>query len=280
MVELLELDNLEKKLEGKNIPEIRKFLKQLVRKNKINLDTISLLVSSPVTNVRFLGALMCGEIDRPYLKELLPILRKFASDYHWVVREGAASALGRLGHRYYEDTILILSQWITDRDENIRRCAVLGTMQNSAKKLSTKKVQLLLTILEKALDDESNYVRKHLGPFALNYLFCACPTVVYPYLEKWSDSGKERILWNVTMTFSQAAGRKHSDKAMAILNKLAKDPRYLVQEAVTVIFLNLYKTKPAMIKKTLNNWLTDKNLERTAQFVLEKIKHLNGKALR
>lgn len=98
-----------------------------------------------------------------YLEKIYP----YAADIHFGVREIAWMSIRPHFEENLEDTILLLSNWTKDKDENIRRFASESTRPRGVwcKHIEELKINpsLGLPILSSLKTDESKYVRDSVG---------------------------------------------------------------------------------------------------------------------
>src|SRR5439155_602413 len=79
----------------------------------------------------------------------------------------------------------------------------------------------LLDLLEPALKDENEYVRKNLGPFTIGDQFLrSYPDATLARLRKWMEDPDENVRWNVAMAFAAASGARLAQRAPDILDFL------------------------------------------------------------
>ena len=94
-------------------------------------------------------------------------------------------------------------------------------------------MEALLDLIEPALRDHEEYVRKSLGPFAIGDQFVrSYPDATLARLRKWMQDPDENVRWNVAMALSAASGARLGQKAPDILEFLATDDRPFVRGAV------------------------------------------------
>ena len=91
----------------------------------------------------------------------------------------------------------------------------------------------LLDLIEPALRDGDEYVRKSLGPSAIGDQFMrSYPDQTIARLRTWIQDEDENVRWNVAMSFSAASGARLAQRAPDILEFLASDERPFVRAAV------------------------------------------------
>jgi 3-methyladenine DNA glycosylase AlkD len=217
-------------------------------------------------------------LGNPYLqheKEVKEFLLTLGNDANWGTRETAAYAFANVLSKNFDKAYSQFQEWVKHDSENIRRAIVLA-VKYVAKAREPEYGEPLLRLIEPLLNDRSVYVRKNLGPFAIgDGLLRAYPKLTMQYVEKWSQSQDEQVLWNVAMTFSAAEGAKHCDEALPILRRLATDERRYVWRAVASALRNLGKRKPEKVKPELKRWLFNgkrRNVAETALHYIERRK--------
>src|SRR2546428_285309 len=125
-----------------------------------------------------------------------------------------------------------MSDWVRGPDSRVRRAVVVGA-KSAARTRRPEWAEPLLDLLEPALKDENEYVRKNLGPFTIGDQFLrSYPDATLARLRKWMEDPDENVRWNVAMAFAAASGARLAQRAPDILDFLAKDERPLVRNAV------------------------------------------------
>lgn len=203
------------------------------------------------------------------LQQRIEEIRLLAIDTDWKSREKGGFELRNLFADNFESIQPILTAWMNDKNERIRRAAVLACMQ---KKLHEQpyRVIRILDMLEISLDDTSRYVRKCHGPFVLGYLGYTYPTIVLPRIEQWSRVKKRQYeRWNIASAFSQAFGRRYPDEAIKVLTLLASDSRQLVWKAVASSLKNVSQVRPEEIRRKCLKWIETEERRKPAQRVLK-----------
>lgn len=138
--------------------------------------------------------------------------------------------------------------------ENIRRAIVIG-LKYLGKYRELSLSRDILEILALFMDDDSKYVQKNLGPFAIGDAMINYDSIgTLDLLKKYADSDNPNIKWNVASAFSTAAGAKHGDSGFHILTRLIHDSNKSVRQMALTSLKNLYKrndSKRDEIKKFL-----------------------------
>jgi hypothetical protein len=198
-------------------------------------------------------------------------LEKLADDEHWLVREDAHSAWGRLLGRHFKKIKPILQGWTESPSANLRRCVVIAVRKAGNLKKDELAVPLI-SLLEPLLPDRTPYVRKNLGPFAIGDGLLRCyPTVTLKYLRKWAGRKDAGTRWNVAMAFASYGGNKQWREGTALLRELAIDERRYVWRAVASAMLYLARRQP-QVHAMLNNWLIDPRRAKAAETALKYLK--------
>ncbi len=225
---------------------------------------------SPRKGTKSLGCLMLA-LGNPYSRheeEVKRLLLTLGNDSNWETREAASDAFASVLLKNFDKVYVQFQEWAKHDSENIRRAVALAA-KKVAKSRKTEYGEPLLRLIEPLLADRSVYVRKNLGPFAIgDGLLRAYPKLTLKYIEKWSKSQDEQVLWNVAMVFSAAEGAKHCDEALTILRRLAADERRYVWRAVAAASRNLGRRNPEKVKPELNRWLLNGRRRKVAEIAL------------
>src|SRR5439155_292515 len=105
--------------------------------------------------------------------------------------------------------------WV--RKDHYDRAPVVAA-KHAARTRRTEWAEPLLDLIEPALRDSDDYVRKSLGPFALGDQFVrSYPDATLARLRTWMEDRDENVRWNVAMTFSAASGSRVAQRAPDIL---------------------------------------------------------------
>lgn len=163
---------------------------ELLHQSKIYDDNnlISIIANHDSDVVRSWGAFMVGKDVALSLNEKFQGMQPFASDQHFNVREEAWVALRMSVIENLEESLKILSTWVKNEDENIRRFASELTRPRGVwcKHIETlkEKPELALSIIEPLKIDESLYVRNSVGNW-LNDASKTQPEFVIDLCKQW-----------------------------------------------------------------------------------------------
>src|SRR5919201_297441 len=155
----------------------------------------------------------------------------------------------------------------SSRSENVRRAVVLAA-KYAARRDRPERVAALLDLLEPLLRDETPYVRRNLGPFALgDALLRVDPRTTLQRLRQWSRDRDPMVRWNVAMAFSTAIGSFHWPAAKAVLDRLARGPEPVVRMAVAKAVRRCRQRFTEDVEDTIRAWQRDRERQATAQLV-------------
>ena len=133
-------------------------------------------------------------------KELVEVVYRLANDSSWEIRETAAGLLKHLLLKDFDYYLGVMKKMVKDKNPNIRRAAVVGSMQTKLSDEQTEKVALF--VYTPLITDENEYVRKNLGPFALDNFLRLHPPIAFKFFDRWVKSREPRAIWNVLNAFS------------------------------------------------------------------------------
>jgi HEAT repeat protein len=201
---------------------------------RVRLDWAERLLAHPRRVDKELAALIAWPLARTHFRELARMGYRLARDDDWGVRESAAALLGQVLTEAWSDTLPLLREWVSGPDSRLRRGVVVAA-KYAARTRTPDWAEPLLNLVEPALRDHEEYVRKSLGPFAIGDQFVrSYPDATLTRLRKWMQDPDENVRWNVAMALSAASGARLGQKAPDILEFLAADERPFVRGAVRV----------------------------------------------
>ena len=199
---------------------------------RVRLDWAERLLAHPRRVDKELAALIVWPLARTHHRELNRIGYRLAHDDDWAVRETAAALLGHVLTEAWADTIPLLREWVSGPDSRLRRAVVVAA-KYAARTRTPEWAEPLLNLIEPALRDHEEYVRKNLGPFAIGDQFVrSYPDATLARLRTWMHDPDENVRWNVAMALSAASGARLGQKAPDILEFLSSDERPFVRGAV------------------------------------------------
>ena len=173
-------------------------------------------------------------------------VHRLARDDDWEVRETAASLLGDALERAFDAYLRPARAWVAAGDPRLRRAVVVAA-KYAARSRHPERAAALLDLIEPALADHDEYVRRNLGPFAIgDQLLRSYPDETFARLERWSREPDENVRWNVASTFTSASGAKVAERAFGMLAFLAIDTRPFVTRAVGAAVRNILRRRPEL----------------------------------
>src|SRR5712691_5517004 len=174
----------------------------------VRLNWAERLIAHPRRVDKELAALIAAPLSQAHSRDLARMAYRLARDDDWGVRETAASLLGRLLIESWADTLPLAREWVSGPDSRLRRAVVVAA-KYAARTRRQEWAEPLLGLIEPALRDHEEYVRKSLGPFAIGDQFVrSYPDATLARLRTWMKDEDENVRWNVAMTFSAASGAR------------------------------------------------------------------------
>lgn len=153
-------------------------------------ECLQILLHHESDLVRSWGTFMIGKNTSLSLSQMFEEIKNFATDKHFNVREEAWVAIRPAVIQNLEDSILILSKWVTDENEYIRRfaCEITRPRGVWCKHIETLKENpaLALAILEPLKSDSSKYVQDSVGNW-LNDASKTQPIFVETLCRRWEE---------------------------------------------------------------------------------------------
>lgn len=173
-------------------------------------------------------------------------IHRLARDDDWEVRESAASLLGDCLERAFDEYVAPARAWVAASDTRLRRAVVVAA-KYTARSRHPERAEPLLDLIEPALAEHDEYVRRNLGPFAIgDQLLRSYPDATFARLERWARDPDENVRWNVASAFTSASGAKVAERAFGMLAFLAGDQRAFVTRAVSAAVRNILKRRPEL----------------------------------
>lgn len=171
---------------------------------------------------------------------------RLARDDDWEVRESAASLLGDALERQFAEYLAQAQTWVATGDARLRRAVVVAA-KYAARSRHPERAEAILDLVEPALWDHDEYVRRSLGPFAIgDQLIRSYPEPTFARLERWAREPNENVRWNVASAFTSASGAKVAERSFGILAFLSGDTRPFVTRAVSSAVRNILRRRPEL----------------------------------
>ena len=175
--------------------------------------------------------------------QALSLLMKLAEHDDWQIREYAASSAGELFDRHFDELRGHISHFAEIGTPRIKRAIALA-VKKAGKSRDSTRVDFLLNVVSKLLDEDDQYVMENLGPFTIgDGLLRYYTDETIEALNRWSKSENPIVRWNVAMVFTTASARWRATLVKPILERLASDPDERVRKAVAKAKRNLMQQK-------------------------------------
>ncbi|MEF2244420.1 MULTISPECIES: HEAT repeat domain-containing protein [unclassified Paenibacillus] len=153
------------------------------------------LSSHPSDSVRCWAAYIIGLNPELTIAQKLPLIRPFAGDEHFGVREIAWMAVREAIINELEVSLFILKDWLVDHDEKIRRFAIEAIRPNGvwAKHITRLKErpEMGLPLLEIVKSDSAKYVQDSVSNW-LNDASKSNPEWVKQVCARWTESSNTK----------------------------------------------------------------------------------------
>ncbi|HEY8731389.1 MAG TPA: DNA alkylation repair protein [Candidatus Limnocylindria bacterium] len=212
----------------------------------VRRDWATRLLQHPRRVDKELAAVILRPLITTNRPEIERAIYRLARDDDWEVRETAASLLGDCLERAFDDYLRPAQGWVATGDARLRRAVVVGA-KYAARSRHPERAEILLDLIEPALADHDEYVRRNLGPFAIgDQLLRSYPEATFARLERWSREADENVRWNVASVFTSASGAGVAERGFGILAFLAGDTRPFVTRAVGAAVRNILKRRPEL----------------------------------
>jgi 3-methyladenine DNA glycosylase AlkD len=212
----------------------------------VRRDWATRLIQHPRRVDKELAAMILRPLITTHRGDVERSIHRLARDDDWEVRETAASLLGDALERAFSDYLKPAQAWIAGGDTRLRR-AVIVAAKYAARSRHPERAETLLDLIEPALSDHDEYVRRNLGPFAIgDQLLRSYPDATFARLERWARDPDENVRWNVAATFTSASGARVAERGFGILAFLASDTRPFVTRAVSAAVRNILKRRPEL----------------------------------
>lgn len=224
--------------------DLTKIAKKICKDNQNTINNCQLLFASNEITLIELGLLILPVQDKNSREVCFGKILELADHSNWEVREYAGEALAQLLRYCFNEYMGELIALRSHMSENIRRAVVIS-MKYLAKYKELDIYDEIIEVLDVYMDDESQYVKKNLGPFAIgDSLINYSPSKTLKYLSSKSNSENINVKWNVASVFSTATSAKYADLGIPILEKLSLDKSTLVSRTALKSLDSLFKRRP------------------------------------
>lgn len=213
----------------------------------VRRDWATRLLAHPRRVDKELAAILLAPLARSNPGDVERAALRLARDDRWDVREAAAGLLGEALDVNFDHFYRSLRTLIGKDEPRVRRAIVVAA-KVAARSRAPERAGPLLDLIEPALRDRDEYVRRSLGPFAIgDQLLRSYPEETLARLEGWSRDADEVVRWNVAMAFSSATGAKLVDRGLPIVRALARDESKFVARAANAALRRMQKKRPDVV---------------------------------
>lgn len=197
----------------------------------VRLDWAQRLLAHPRRVDKDFAAFILLPLAGSHPKDVARAAHRLARDDDWEVREYGATVTGRLLSVAFDAFLATARDWVRGSEPRPRRAVVVGA-KYAARERRPDRAEALLDLIEPALRDHDEYVRKNLGPFAIGDQFLrSYPDATRARIAKWARDDDPNVRWNAAMVFAAASAARHADLGVPLLDELARDPSGFVRRA-------------------------------------------------
>jgi len=218
----------------------------------VRRDWSSRLLAHPRRVDKELAAVLLRPLAGSHQPDLERAIGRLAKDADWDVRETGAALLGSALDAYFERYLPAARLWVTTGEPRLRRAVVVAAKYAARGRLPERE-RPILDLVEGALHERDEYVRKSLGPFAVgDQLLRSYPEATLERLVRWARDPDENARWNAAMAFTTATGARLAERAFAILAGIAADERPFVRRAAAAALRNIFRRRPELRSAVLD----------------------------
>ncbi len=209
----------------------------------VRRDWAARLLAHPRRVDKELAALLLASLAASHPAEIERAIVRLARDDRWDVRKAAAVLLGEALDVAFDRYVGTCRSWMEREEPRVRRTVVVAA-KYAARSRAPERAMRLLDLIEPALHDRDQYVRRSVGPFAIGeQLLRSYPAETLARLERWAQDPDEVVRWNVAMAFSSATGAKLAERGLPILRELARDSSRSVVRAANASLRRIQKRR-------------------------------------
>lgn len=204
------------------------------------------LLAHPRRVDKELAAVMLRPLAGTHQADVERAIQRIAGDGDWEVRETAASLLGYALNTHFERYLPSARSWAGTGEPRLQRAVVVAAKYAARPRLPEREGPLL-DLVERALHEPDEYVRKSLGPFAVgDQLLRSYPDATLERLARWARDPDENARWNAAMAFTTASSARIGERAFGLLAGIAADERPFVRRAATAALRNIFRRRPEL----------------------------------
>ncbi|GAC1702399.1 MAG: hypothetical protein NVS9B6_18580 [Candidatus Limnocylindrales bacterium] len=211
------------------------------------------LLAHPRRVDKELAAVLLRPLAGSHQADVERAIGRLAKDEDWEVRETGASLFGYALDAHFERYLPSARTWVTTGEPRLRRAVVVAAKHAARARLAERETAIL-DLVEGAVHQGDEYVRKSLGPFAVgDQLLRSYPEATLERLGRWARDPDENARWNAAMAFTTATGARLGERAFVILAGIAADERPFVRRAATAALRNIFRRRPEL-RATVLEW--------------------------
>lgn len=204
------------------------------------------LLAHPRRVDKELAAVLLRPLAGTHQADVERAFQRLAKDEDWDVRETAASLLGFALNAHFERYLPSARSWVSTGEPRLRRAVVIAAKYAARPRLPEREGPLL-DLVEAAIHERDEYLRKSLGPFAVgDQLLRSYPEATLERLARWARDPNENARWNAAMAFTTATGARLGERALGLLASVAADERPFVRRAAAAALRNILRRRPEL----------------------------------
>lgn len=192
-------------------------------------EWIPWLLASPIGGARQVGALLLAPLwaeDESWT----PAVLRLAEDADWEVREWVVEPFRCRYAQHPDASHFLYREWASGGTPGVKRAMAVAIKHLAHERQVA--ADRLLDLADLLADEEDEYVRKNLGPFAVgDGLLLVYPEDTMRQLEAWAGGQPWAVRWNAAMSLTAKKARAVADRAAPILDPLIQDPDRRVRQA-------------------------------------------------
>ena len=211
------------------------------------------LLAHPRRVDKELAAVLLRPLAGSHQPDVERAIARLAKDADWEVRETGAALLGYALDTHFDRYLPSSRVWVTTGEPRLRRAVVVAAKHAACARILEREGPIL-DLVEGAVHERDEYVRKSLGPFAVgDQLLRSYPEATLARIAGWARDPDENARWNAAMAFTTASGARLGERAFAILAGVAADERPFVRRAATAALRNIFRRRPEL-RGTVLEW--------------------------
>lgn len=204
------------------------------------------LLAHPRRVDKELAAVLLRPLAGSHQADVERAIQRIAKDADWEVRETGASLLGHALDAHFERYLPTARIWVASGEPRLRRAVVVAAKHAARARLPQRETAIL-DLVDGAIHERDEYVRKSLGPFAVgDQLLRSYPEATLERIAGWARDPDENARWNAAMAFTTASGARLAERAFVILSGIAADERPFVRRAATAALRNIFRRRPEL----------------------------------